>query len=146
MPIRSSLRWYYPIDWPQLSEAIRFGRANGRCEACQRPHLQTISCLPDGRWQDIAGQWRDGCGRKCPLPSPSEAFSLRMTRVVLAAGHLDHDPSHNQFANLRSLCQRCHMLHDRPHHLAQRRLTYLRRWAMGDLFLGMYDETFRNSV
>jgi hypothetical protein len=22
--------------------------------------------------------------------------------------------------NLRALCQRCHMLHDRPHHLAQR--------------------------
>jgi hypothetical protein len=30
------------------------------------------------------------------------------------------------------------MIHDRPHHLAQRRLTYLRRWAIGDLFLGLY--------
>jgi hypothetical protein len=30
------------------------------------------------------------------------------------------------------------MLHDRPHHLAERRLAYLRRWAMGDLFQGPY--------
>jgi hypothetical protein len=30
------------------------------------------------------------------------------------------------------------MLHDRPHHLAQRRITYLLRRALGDLFLGPY--------
>ena len=30
MPIRPSLRWLYPIDWPQLSRVIRFGRARGR--------------------------------------------------------------------------------------------------------------------
>jgi hypothetical protein len=40
--------------------------------------------------------------------------------------------------NLRALCQRCHMLHDRPHHLAQRWITYRRRLAAGDLFLGPY--------
>jgi putative DNA primase/helicase len=32
----------------------------------------------------------------------------------------------------------CHMLHDRPHHLAQRWITYRRRSAVGDLFLGPY--------
>ena len=32
MPIRPELRWFYPIDWPELSRAIRFGRAGGRCE------------------------------------------------------------------------------------------------------------------
>jgi hypothetical protein len=30
------------------------------------------------------------------------------------------------------------MLHDRPHHLAQRWITYCRRSAVGDLFLGPY--------
>ena len=25
MPIRASLRWFYPIDWPQLSREIQFG-------------------------------------------------------------------------------------------------------------------------
>jgi hypothetical protein len=63
---------------------------------------------------------------------------LRTTRVVLAAAHLDHDPTNNRLRNLRSLCQRCHLTHDRQHHLAQRRITYLLRRASGDLFLGPY--------
>jgi hypothetical protein len=46
-----------------------------------------------------------------------------MTRVVLAAAHLDSDPTNNRLKNLRALCQRCHMLHDRPHHLVQRWIT-----------------------
>jgi hypothetical protein len=139
MPIRPALRWYYPIDWPQLSHWVRFDRAKGRCETCQRPHGQIVACLPDGRWHDgAAGTWRDGRGRVCPLPDPAAPTPPRFTRVILAAAHLDHDPTNNQPGNLRGLCQRCHMLHDRPHHLAQRRLGYLRRYALGDLFLGPY--------
>jgi hypothetical protein len=67
-----------------------------------------------------------------------EASQMRQTRVILAAAHLDHDPGNNRLRNLKSLCQRCHMIHDRPHHLAQRRITYLLRRALGDLFLGPY--------
>jgi hypothetical protein len=139
MPIRPELRWFYPIDWPELSRVIRFGRAHGRCEACRRPHGQTVACLADGSWHDAdAGHWRDGRGRRCALPSPAALTRSRTTRVVLAAAHLDHDPAHNHSRNLKSLCQRCHMLHDRPHHLAQRWITYRLRWALGDLFLGPY--------
>jgi hypothetical protein len=57
---------------------------------------------------------------------------------VLAAAHLDHDPTNNGLRNLRSLCQRYHLIHDRPHHLAQRRITYLLRRALGDSFFGPY--------
>jgi hypothetical protein len=39
---------------------------------------------------------------------------------------------------VRALCQRCHLLHDRPHHRVQARLTVLMRRALGDLFLGPY--------
>ncbi len=67
-----------------------------------------------------------------------EVSDVRLTRVVLAAAHLDNNPTNNRLANLRSLCQRWHMLHDRPFHLAQRWLTYRRRWAIGDLFFGQY--------
>jgi hypothetical protein len=67
-----------------------------------------------------------------------EVTQARQTRVILAAAHLDHNPGNNRQRNLRSLCQRCHMIHDRPHHLAQRRITYLLRRALGDLFLGAY--------
>jgi hypothetical protein len=36
--------------------------------------------------------------------------------------------------------QRCHLIHDRPRHLRQRWLTCRRRYALGDLFLGIYAE------
>ena len=139
MPIRPDLRWFYPIDWPELSRWVRFERAGGVCETCGRPHGHTVSCLSDGRWFDAARQaWRSGRGRVVHGPEPIEATELRSTRVILAAAHLDHDPTNNRRRNLKSLCQRCHMIHDRPHHLARRRITYLLRQAMGDLFLGPY--------
>jgi hypothetical protein len=67
-----------------------------------------------------------------------EATRFRMTRVVIAAAHLDSDPTNNRPKNLRALCRRCHMQHDRPHHLALRWITYRPRLAVGDLFLGLY--------
>jgi hypothetical protein len=39
-----------------------------------------------------------------------EATLARQTRVILAAAHLDHNPGNNRRRNLRSLCQRCHMI------------------------------------
>ena len=51
-------------------------------------------------------------------PDLVEATQFRMTRVVLAAAHLDSDPTNNRLTNLRALCQRCHLLHDQSHHLA----------------------------
>ena len=127
-----------------LSARVRFERAGGRCQGCGRPHLVALRCLPDGRWFDAAaGTWRDRRGRQARWPDLVEGIRLRTTRVVLAAAHLDSDPTNNRLRNLRALCQRCHMLHDRPHHLAQRRLTYRLRYALGDLFLGPYRATAR---
>ena len=51
--------------------------------------------------------------------------------VAIEVGGRDTgSPGNNRLRN--------HMLHDRPHHLAQRRITYLLRRASGDLFLGPY--------
>ena len=49
-----------------------------------------------------------------------QVAQMRTTHVVLAAAHLDHNPADNRLRNLRSLCQRCHLINDRPHHLARR--------------------------
>src|SRR5215212_4593869 len=43
MPINARYRWFYPIDWPQLSAVIRFKRAQGKCEGCGRPHGHALS-------------------------------------------------------------------------------------------------------
>ena len=47
MPIRPEHRWLYPIDWPELSRAIRFGRAKGQCEGCGQPHGLEVKHLGD---------------------------------------------------------------------------------------------------
>ncbi len=139
MPINRELRWFYPIDWPEISRRVRFERAGGVCEGCGRPHAETVRCLPDGRWFDtVRHTWRNGRGRPARWPDIEDAVEFRQTRVILAAAHLDHDPGNNRQRNLKSLCQRCHMMHDRTHHLARRRITYLLRRALGDLFLGPY--------
>ena len=142
MPIKPELRWYYPIDWPQVSHWVRFVRAQGRCQVCGRPHGAMVRHLGDGRWWDQDRQaWRDGKGRRVPSPVLAEdAAPVRTTRVVLAAAHLDHDPGHcgRRHRNVKALCQRCHLLHDRPEHRRRIRLTLRRRRALGDLFLGDY--------
>lgn len=143
MPIRREHRYFYPIDWKQLSAMIRFVRAKSRCEGCGRPHLQNVHHLGDGRWWDIeAGRWRDGTGRlvRRMLPAPEKMASgtVKVTRVVLATAHRNHDTADNTGTNLAALCQRCHMLHDRPEHQRRRRLTLRARKAVGDLFGEIY--------
>lgn len=136
MPIAREHRWLYPIDWRELSAFIRFGRAKGRCEHCRRPHGRYVLHLGDGVWWDEdAARWRDGQGRGVRrLPAPMELAraqpgfagidppaSLRVTRVVLASAHLNHDPGDNRPRNLAALCQRCHMRHDAGEHRRRRR-------------------------
>jgi hypothetical protein len=136
MPIRPEHRFFYPIDWAQLSAVIRFGRARGCCEGCGRPHGRMVYHLGDGRWWDAdAGRWRDGWGRRIRISAEADILGRgRRTRVVLAAAHRDHDTSNNADANLAAFCQRCHMIHDRPEHQRRRWRTLFRRKTLGDLF------------
>ncbi|MGI3902386.1 MAG: hypothetical protein ACRYGP_24240 [Janthinobacterium lividum] len=93
--------------------------------------------LGDGRWwDDEAKRWRDGAGKTVRrLKTPCSLIErTRTTRVVLATAHRDHDPTNNDGTNLMALCQRCHILHDKAEHQRRRRLTYLARRAIGDLF------------
>jgi hypothetical protein len=149
MPIAPEHRWFYPIDWRELSHLIRFSRAKGCCERCGRPHGQDVTHLGDGTWWDAErGTWRDGQGRRVRQLPPLHALEERqpgltgippaprlpVTRVVLASAHLDHDPGNNRPRNLAALCQRCHMLHDAEEHRRRRWSKVFRLRAMGDLF------------
>jgi hypothetical protein len=139
-PIRPQYKWFYPIDWPQLSAMIRFERAKGRCQRCGRPHGREIQHLGDGRWwYEDERTWRNGRGRALSrLARVGDDIAVRTTRIVLAAAHLDHDPTNNRMRNLKALCQRCHMLHDREEHRRRRWVTLRMRKSIGDLFLGLY--------
>lgn len=139
MPIRRELKWLYPLDWSELSNAVRFRRAKGSCEACGRPHGRTVMHLGDGRWWDAENRtWRNDRGRSVRPNVVIVLDAVRTTRVILATAHLDHDPANNLGRNLKALCQRCHLNNDRPEHLRRRSITYRMRRALGDLFLGVY--------
>jgi hypothetical protein len=79
MPIRVSLRWFYPIDWPQLSRQIRFGRARGRCETglSHRPYWQrylaTSFSLHGGRCNKSDGpHGKLATTLRGPVPAPPQ--------------------------------------------------------------------------
>ena len=85
----------YPRDWKQKSDSIRFGRAGGRCECegeCGAGH--------EGRCEARHGQ-----------PHPVTA-----SKVVLTTAHLDQEPRNCDPANLRAMCQRCHLAYDAEQH------------------------------
>lgn len=135
MPIRAENRWLYPIDWQQLSGTIRFDRAGRRCEQCGRPHLRRVAHLGDGRWWDTDARcWRSDQGKRVSMKGGFTLASVRTTYVVLACAHLDHDPSNSAPANLRALCQRCHMIHDAAEHRWQRWWNAFRLRALRDLY------------
>lgn len=93
MPIRPENAGRYPPDWKEIAARIR-KRAGDRCECqgeCGRGH--TTRC-----------QRRQGD----PLPGG--------WHVVLTTAHLDHTPEHSGDANLRAMCQGCHLHYDRSHH------------------------------
>ncbi len=80
----------YPDDWDEISQRIRFERAGGRCEGSPA-------------WPECRA-WH---GEQHPVTG---------SIVVLTTSHLDHDTSNNDSANLRAMCQRCHLTHDAELH------------------------------
>ena len=95
MPIRPENKPRYPKDWARISYRIRFTRAGGRCECageCGREHT--------GR-----------CAARHGAPNPRTGAT-----VWLTTAHLDHTPEHCDDANLKAMCQGCHLAYDAEHH------------------------------
>ena len=110
MPIKPENRSRYPANWKAIRDAVR-ARSGDCCEGspdfpdCRRPNgwllnKRTGELTDDGQ---IAEAWEHADGDK-------------VTKIVLTVGHLDHQPEHNDMANLRHWCQRCHLHYDRHHH------------------------------
>lgn len=135
MPIRPEFLPYYRTPlWRTISRYVRFSRAKGSCEACGRRHGQKIYSLPDGRICEDGRLWCHADGREAPYPDLVEFCEVKITRVWLQAAHLNQDPRIVTDDNLASLCQRCHLKHDKPFHVARSKRTRKSKKAIGDLF------------
>lgn len=68
------------------------------------------------------------CGAENYEPHP-----LTGSKVILTVAHIDHDKSNNKFDNLKALCQKCHLKHDLPQHIKNRK--YGRNWKRDQIFI-----------
>lgn len=115
MPIRPENRHRYPPNWREISTAVK-DRAGWRCECageCGRPagHLG-----PDPIEREDLPATR--CVNEHGLP----AYGTGST-VVLTTAHLNHTPEDCDPANLKAMCQGCHLHYDAPHHRETARAT-----------------------
>lgn len=143
MPIRPENRARYPKEWPSISVAIK-ERAGWRCEGspdfpdCRRPHGSIGYVRDDGSWRELLLLPRDATGEEIRERWAHAQFefgdTVKVIRIVLTVGHLDHTPENCDQANLRAWCQRCHLHYDRHHHAATASATRRRGKAVGDLF------------
>ena len=72
MPIRPEQRWFYPIDWAELSRSVRFRRARGTCEACGRPHGREVWHLGSLEVAGRRGLWWDEAATRPAQPGEGE--------------------------------------------------------------------------
>jgi hypothetical protein len=135
------MRRLYPTDWAAISTAIRFGRAQGQCEYCGKPHGARVVQLRDGRWSAGDGHWHNRHGRTAKGPDILAYGEGRAWRrpVVLACCHARHDPRESDPRLLVAACNACHLRLDREWHRRQRWVTWRSRYAIGDLLEGLYE-------
>ncbi|MCB1918617.1 MAG: hypothetical protein KDJ28_01400 [Candidatus Competibacteraceae bacterium] len=138
MPIKPENRKRYPDNWQEI-RAATLKRAGNACEQCGVPNSIVIARGIDddaGTFMiaDTGAVHDADTGEYRGRAKGSEYCSRKMIRVVLTIAHLDHTPEHNAPENLRALCQRCHLAHDRDHHQQTAYKTRRRLLALGDLF------------
>lgn len=117
MPIRPEMKPLYPPpkEWKAIRERI-LARAGNACECfgeCGIEHFGRRCGVPN-RTRIV----RQTIGKTTTWIVPEQGARHRETSVdvVLTTAHLDHDPTNNDEANLRSFCQLCHLRYDRHEH------------------------------
>lgn len=112
----------YPPDWEAISLEVR-AAADNRCQDCQVRNGSVGA-------RDKAGLWWSFDRIDATSDQQIERWFgeyPKLVKIVLTVAHLDHDPGNSDRANLRALCQRCHLNYDRPRHLETQRQNRLKR-------------------
>ena len=138
MPIKPENRGRYPTDWKVIRANI-LERAVHCCEQCRVPNRARIA---RGAGDDAETYMRDDANVYCANTGEhlgqcrmSDYSIGRMTDIVLTIAHLDHMPENNDPANLKALCQRCHLRHDMAQHVANAKATRRARLNNRELFV-----------
>lgn len=104
----------YHSQWPEISRQIR-EQANQECEFCGRKNGSF------GFWDNL-GEWVSFETLTLAIANGNDVTPPeKFVKTVLTVAHLDHNTRNNDPANLRALCQRCHLRWDATHHAETRR-------------------------
>lgn len=91
-------------------------------------------------WDEISRAIRERAGWRCEfcgIPNGSAATKSGKP-VILTVAHLDHDTTNSDPANLRALCQACHLGYDLTHHMRNAAETRRRkRMDAGQIEMGV---------
>ena len=109
----------YPQNWKSEIRPAILERAQNKCENCGVSNCIYVfrGKTPEGRevYQTNDGNIYDATNSEFIEQNYFAEISATgketAIKVVLTIAHLDHNIAHNDYGNLRALCQRCHNRH-----------------------------------
>ncbi|MEP7197255.1 MAG: hypothetical protein ABI851_12105 [Saprospiraceae bacterium] len=113
----------YATNWKSEIRPAILKRANGKCELCNL--IDHIEGYRDNNGdfisvKQIALKLLEGYNY-----FENELDNIKIDqkpiRIILTIAHLNHDVKNNDPENLKALCQKCHINHDKHYHKSNRR-------------------------
>lgn len=102
---------YSPL-WKSVIRPDILQRANNCCEVCGVKNYVTGYRYKDGTFIVSEGIQQD---------IDYILDDNKIIKIILTIAHLDHDINNNDYANLKAMCQRCHLRYDIEHHKETKR-------------------------
>jgi hypothetical protein len=78
-------------------------------------------------WLSIRADILKRAENRCEFCGVEDRTIRNHARIVLSVAHLDQQPENNDPQNLKALCQKCHINHDRPFSKLNRQMTFFIR-------------------
>lgn len=102
---------YYPVNWLTTIRPAVLKKANYRCQNC-------------GVVNHSMG-FREDNGEFIELDQVTSIYAAihkkKVLKIHLTVSHQDHDTYNNSPSNLKALCQKCHLQHDKELHSISRK-------------------------
>lgn len=121
----------YPSNWKTEIRPAILERAGNCCEECGVKNYSRGARDFNGEWFDEmqidnmnsdTGFWH------------FQSMHVKIIKIVLTIAHMDHDITNNKYSNLKALCQKCHLNHDKEHHRKNTKETIKNRKGLQSLF------------
>ena len=134
----------YPKNWHTEIRPAILERDGHKCKDCgAKNHSLVFRGFLNGVevFQNVEGEiytYPKGVYIETDVYAAIEPISgdqnQKAIKIVLTVAHLDHDHENNDYDNLASLCQKCHLLHDKEQHMENSQLTREAKKGLQRLF------------